>query len=244
MQYVISDLHGRYDLFLKMLNKLKLKDTDTLYVLGDVFDRGPHPVKILLKMMEYPNIVPILGNHELMGMRCLRFLIEEVTDASLMRLDEEMVENLEQWSWNGNQPTIDEFHALDPEMREEVLDYVESFSTYEETTAGGYRYLLVHGGLGNFSPERPMWDYSLDELVWDRPDYEQMYFPDRYMVTGHTPTQYIDCNPRPGYIYQANHHIAIDCGAVFSGRLGAICLDNQEEIYVEDEFTWDQANFL
>lgn len=34
-------------------------------------------------------------------------------------------------------------------------------------------------------------------------------------MTGHTPTQVIKGNSRPGFIYQKNHHIAIDCGCVF-----------------------------
>ena len=41
--YVISDIHGNYDLFMELLKKIKLSGKDTLYVLGDVVDRGPHP---------------------------------------------------------------------------------------------------------------------------------------------------------------------------------------------------------
>ena len=64
-------------------------------------------------------------------------------------------------------------------------------------------------------------------------DYEIEYFPDVYVVTGHTPTQMIAGNPRPGYIYRKNNHIAIDCGCYRpDGRLAAICLDTGEEYYV------------
>ena len=38
--YVISDIHGMYNKFVELLNKIKLKDTDTLYILGDVLDRA------------------------------------------------------------------------------------------------------------------------------------------------------------------------------------------------------------
>lgn len=39
-------------------------------------------------------------------------------------------------------------------------------------------------------------------------------------------------NSRPGCIYQRNHHIAIDCGARYSGgRLAAICLNTGEQFY-------------
>lgn len=30
--------------------------------------------------------------------------------------------------------------------------------------------------------------YSIEELVWDRAEYDIMYYSDRYVVTGHTPT--------------------------------------------------------
>lgn len=34
--YVISDIHGQYNMFIELLDKIDLKDTDTLYILGDV----------------------------------------------------------------------------------------------------------------------------------------------------------------------------------------------------------------
>ncbi|SKB93360.1 serine/threonine protein phosphatase 1 [Lachnospiraceae bacterium] len=68
MTYVISDIHGGYDQFIELLNLIQLKDTDILYILGDVVDRGPHPIKTLLKLMEMPNVICIVGNHELMAL--------------------------------------------------------------------------------------------------------------------------------------------------------------------------------
>ncbi len=38
--YVISDIHGEYERFMELLEEIELKDTDTLYVLGDVFRPG------------------------------------------------------------------------------------------------------------------------------------------------------------------------------------------------------------
>jgi len=62
--YVISDIHGQYDMFMELIDKIDLKQTDTLYVLGDILDRGPHPIKVLKKLMEMPNAICIVGNHE------------------------------------------------------------------------------------------------------------------------------------------------------------------------------------
>ena len=39
MQYAVSDIHGCYDKYVELLRRLGLKDSDTLYVLGDMIDR-------------------------------------------------------------------------------------------------------------------------------------------------------------------------------------------------------------
>lgn len=230
--YVISDIHGEYDRFLELLDKIKLGEEDTLYILGDVLDRGPHPIRTLLLLMEMPNAVCLAGNHELMALECLEFLMREITDISIGELDEKMLGNLVTWQYNGSRTTIEEFRALSREMQRSVIDFLKEFSIYEELTVNGKDYLLVHGGLGNYRPEKDIEDYSLKELIWDRADYDIPYFEDVYVVTGHTPTQEIAGNPRPGYIFKENNHIAIDCGCNRpDGRLGAICLDTGEEFY-------------
>ena len=230
--YAISDIHGEYDMFLELHERIKLKDTDTLYILGDILDRGPHPVKVLQKLMEMPNAICLVGNHELMALECLEFLCKEITEESIDEMDPRMIGNLLSWQGNGSVTTTDEFHKLDREAREDVIEFLRELLIYEELTVNGKDYLLVHGGLGNYSPEKQIEDYSLEELVWDRADYETQYFDDIYVVTGHTPTQYIEGNPKPGYICRKNNHIAIDCQCyVPGGRLAAICLDTGEEFY-------------
>ncbi len=230
--YVISDIHGEYDLFLELLDRIGLKASDTLYVLGDVLDRGPHPIRTLLKLMNMPNAICIVGNHELMALECLKFLCTEITDDSITRLQPETLTNLLSWQGNGGKTTMDEFHRLDPETRQDVIEFIRDFEIYAEVSAGGRNYLLVHGGLGNYAPDKEIDAYSIKELVWDRADYDTVYFPDTYVITGHTPTQLISQNSRPGFIYRANQHIAIDCGACWNGgRLAAICLETGEEFY-------------
>ena len=230
--YVISDIHGQYDMFMELLEKIKLKETDTLYVLGDVLDRGPHPIQTLRKLMEMPNAVCMVGNHELMALECLKFLMKEITNMSIDELDEEMLDNLVTWQYNGSKTTIDEFGKLDLQEKQDVIDFIGDLLLYEELTVNGKDYLLVHAGLGNFSPEKDIEDYSLHDLIWVRADYDVQYFDDTYVISGHTPTQTIEDNPRPGYIYRKNNHIAIDCGAHYpGGRLAAICLDTGEEFY-------------
>ena len=234
MIYVLSDVHGQYAQFRAMLQAINFRPDDALYVLGDVVDRGPEPIRILQDMMSKPNVIPILGNHEFMAAYCLRFLMKEVTDETLPELDGARWAALSEWlsDVNGGQDTLDDFRRLSPEDRLDVLDYLDEFSLYEEVSASGKDYILVHAGLANFSPDRPLDDYAPDELILGRPDYGRIYFPDKYVVTGHTPTRNIPGNPAPDRIFKANNHIAIDCGCAFGGPLGAICLDTGEEFYV------------
>lgn len=232
--YVISDIHGEYDKFLDLLQKTGLREEDTLYILGDVVDRGPHPVRTLLKLMEMPNVVPIVGNHELMALRCLPFLREEITNELLDRLGDDDFMALQNWLANGAGTTLREFRALGAEMQDEVLHFMRDFLAYAEEEAAGRKYLLVHAGLGHFRRGKAMEDYALNDLVWERPDYSMRYFPDLEVVSGHTPTQLITENPRKGYIFRANGHVAIDCGACFQGgRLAALCLETGEAFYSE-----------
>ena len=230
--YVISDIHGQYDMFMELLDKIKLKGNDTLYVLGDILDRGPHPIKTLMKLMEMPNAICLVGNHEFMALECLEFLMKEITDKSLEELNAETLDNLVTWQFNGSQSTIDEFRKLDSESQKDVIDFIKDFLIYEKVSVNGKDYLLVHAGLGSYSSEKDIEDYSLHELIWVRADYDVRYFEDTYVITGHTPTQTIKDNSHPGYIYQRNNHIAIDCGAHYpGGRLSALCLDTGEEYY-------------
>lgn len=67
MTYVISDIHGRIDLFEKMLAQINLKKEDKLYVLGDCIDRGGG-LEVALKLSELKKkglVEFIFGNHEL-----------------------------------------------------------------------------------------------------------------------------------------------------------------------------------
>lgn len=231
--YCISDIHGAYDKYIKLLEKIKFNDSDTLYVIGDVVDRGTQSMKILQDMMFRPNVIPIIGNHEYMAISCLRFLMTEITEDSLHNMNEGMVQGLLEWQSVGGQETIDEFRSLSREEQYDILDYLEEFSLYEEVRVNAKDYVLVHAGVSNFSETRPLEDYQLHEMIFEKPDYSKVYFSDKYLVTGHIPTRGIEENPKPDHIYKANNHIAIDCGSGYGGQLGAICLDNGEEFYVE-----------
>ena len=103
---------------------------------------------------------------------------------------------------------------------------------YEEVRAGGEDYVLVHAGLAHFPGS------AAGRLPPRRADsqregsYNTAYWPDRYVVCGHTPTQQIPDSPELGRIYRADRRIFIDCGRAFGGPLGALCLDTGDVFYV------------
>ena len=89
MIYAVSDLHGCYDRYRQLLDKLDLEEQDTLYVLGDALDRGPEGFQILSDMASRPQVVGLLGNHEAMALDALPGLLRglEHGRASMSRTD-------------------------------------------------------------------------------------------------------------------------------------------------------------
>ena len=68
--YVMSDIHGQGALFHEMLDQIQFSDEDTLYILGDVIDRGPDGIALLKEIKDKKNIHMLLGNHESMMLQC------------------------------------------------------------------------------------------------------------------------------------------------------------------------------
>ena len=88
MTYVISDIHGCYEKYRTMLEAIEFTEDDTLYVLGDVLDRGPDGFKILLDMAARPNVIGLLGNHELLAAAVLPSLLRTIRRGEEQSFDE------------------------------------------------------------------------------------------------------------------------------------------------------------
>ncbi len=244
MIYAMADIHGQYDKYISMLQKINFSDSDVLFVLGDVIDRGSQGMAILKDMMMRTNVYPILGNHEYMAITAIPWLMQEITEETVKKIDPEMMQGLIEWMNVGGSSSITEFRELSRDEQEAILDYLSEFELFEIVEAGGKEFVLVHAGLNNFDEERSLSDYDLSEVLFQRPDYEIRYFKDKYLVTGHTPTRvayaaergfHLDDLSSDEYqdlIFKKNNHIAIDCGSSFGGKLGCICLDTLEEYYV------------
>ena len=236
MIYAMSDIHGCYDKYKEMLNVIEFAPEDTLYILGDVLDRGPDGIKILQDMSVRANIFPILGNHEFIASMCLPWLMKEVTTQNIDNLSNVQVAALSDWITNGGSPTLRSLQKLTREEREDILEYLHEMELYVEVEAGGRDFVLVHSGLRNFSPSKSLEDYDLEDFLYCRPEPDTVYYPDRIVVFGHTPTSFLFSaagEKARDKIFRRDTMIDIDCGCVFpSGRLGCLCLDTMEEFYV------------
>ena len=225
MIYAISDLHGCYEKYRKMLEKINLRNDDKLYVLGDVIDRGNGGIDILLDMMRRPNVSPIIGNHESLALGSMREIAASSAD---------LTHNTKAyllWMLSEGEPTEKAFRTLTCETQKAVIDYINSFMIYDEITVAGRKYHLSHT-LPDYDPDKPIHEVSYLEFIYGEPDYGKEYADDTLFVTGHTPTMLIDPAYK-GKIYRNHNHIAIDCGASFGNPLGCICLDTLEEIYTK-----------
>jgi serine/threonine protein phosphatase 1 len=233
MIYVTADLHGYpLDNFLALLQKAAFSDDDFLFVLGDVIDRGPDGAALLRWMAEQPNVQLILGNHEAFLLAC-DYLFQPVNDSTLDALKPENLKMLNNWMRNGGKPTLDALKLLlknEPEVFEGILDLVRDAPLFETVQAGGRTYVLVHGGLDNFHPQRPLEDYEVNELIWVRPALDTAYFDNATVVFGHTPTVCYG-SQYAGKPIRGKGWINIDTGAAMGGAPMLLRLDDGKEFY-------------
>lgn len=231
MVYLMSDIHGEYDKYISMLKAINFKDEDVLYILGDVLDRGPEPIKVLKDTSMRHNVYPIIGNHEIMAIDVLEELLVEVTEGNYDKhINENIINKLIEWQQNGGDITLSQFKNLSNEERFYLIDYLREFAPYEVIDINNKTYILVHSGLGNYKKSKALKEYSLEELAFSRPNYDKQLFDDTsiYIVSGHTPTLSITGKSK---IYHQNNNICIDCGATFGGKLACLRLDDMKEFY-------------
>ena len=233
MTYVISDLHGYPLEKLKtLLAKANFGEDDFLYILGDVIDRnGDGGIEVLEWLLSQNNARLILGNHEEMLLIC-GFLFDEITNSSSTYSKSKKAEVLANYRLNGGDATLAsliELNKKSPQAVGAILDYLRSAPLYKIVTAGGRKYLLLHGGLDNFSKSKKLSDYSTYEILWAWPELDDEYFDDMITVFGHTPTVCYGQKYK-GKIIKTKTWIDIDMGAADGVTEPVLlCLDNMKE---------------
>lgn len=233
MTYVISDLHGYpFDKFLEILKKAEFSDDDTLYILGDVVDRGKQGVDYLLWLKEQKNAELLLGNHEDMMRKC-DFLFHPDALELMKNLDNNQRVNLGIWMSNGAETTVQGLFSISQEEREAIFRYLNTLPPYRTVTVGDREFVLTHSGLQDFSPAKTLDDYSLTDLIWNRPEIEDRYFDDKTTVFGHTPTFFFGEEYREE-ILVTDTWIDIDVGVGYGNPPVLLRLDDMEQYSITD----------
>lgn len=208
MRYCISDIHGCLRTFLALLEKLNLdKENDTLYILGDLIDRGQDSAQVVqhvLNMREQGyTVICLRGNHE-------DFLLKAA------RLDDDGA----YWvvGGNGGMATLRSYGI-------EKSDIMIFWNKIPKTHQDFYKSLpvileeddvvLVHAGL-DFHLKNPIDDTRAEVMMWDRDFvFDAAKMRGKTLITGHT--------PRPsGEVFDSRNDawVNIDGGAYFVNHNG------------------------
>lgn len=228
MTYVVSNLHGNYTKFKALLKTINFKDTDIMYVLGDVVDYGDESMELVGDLSIRYNVYPIVGEHDYTAVKMLSGFEKMLKSGETP--DKKFISEMTAWVADGGQSTLDSFRTLDAEMKEGIIDYLSDMTLYEEVEVGGKEYLLVHAGIAGFKKGVDLEELKPEAFFTEALDLTKKYFDDKTVIVGHTPTT--EDNGGDGKIFFGNGSIAIDCGEARGGTIGCLRLEDMKEFYV------------
>ena len=231
MIYVSSDWHGcSPGEIQRLLDRAGFCDSDFLFVLGDVIDRGQHGAELLLWLSGMPNAQLIMGNHEAMMLACL-FIFEEAPEETPdLTIEQRML--IENWMENGGSTTVSGLRRLlekDPDSVIGILEYLQDCPLYDSVRVNNRDFILVHAGIGNFDPNRSLDAYDPQDLMMVRPSLSDRYYTDATVIFGHTPTGFY--GTEVGQAVYTDSWICIDTGAAMGYTPMLLRLDDMKEFH-------------
>ena len=224
--FVISDLHGQYDLFLKLLEKINLKREDLLVIMGDICDRGEKSYEIYMKCMKMMklgyNLKFILGNHEDM-------LLEDLENDYPLRYETEF--SIYRNSKYFNKKSMEEWYK---ENFFKEIKWLVKWLKNCPLVISGNENIFVHAGL---DLQTDVEKQERETVLWTREEFwidEESVLEEyrsKNIYFGHTPNINGRISEKTDKIWD------IDCGAFFTHFLGCVEVKSKEKIYVfENEF--------
>ena len=219
-KFIVSDLHGDgniYNSIMSYLDNINKEEDLTLYINGDLIDRGWDSGRIFLDVYDRIKnnkgfkIEYLGGNHELLMWQAY----EEYKDA--------MWAANSNWRLNGGFPTaayISDEYASSLSKRAEIANFVGNLKIYHkfEEKMEGKNIVLVHAKCpvnASFDCDLRIKDDGIHDLVWGR---DGILGNDNYFtIIGHTPLKNAD-----GYeYYKYGNYLNIDggCAAYVNGMI-------------------------
>lgn len=226
--YAIGDIHGRIDLFDRLLEMIARDDAARegaplcLILLGDLVDRGPRSAAVVARAMQLSamggDVRFLMGNHEEVFLMAAR---GDVRAAGFFRRIGG-VETLASYGLDEAASSAMDDAAIAAWMLAHIprahVDFIARFA--DMTQVGDY--LFVHAGI---RPRVPIEAQAPADLHWIREEFlgHRAMF-DKIVVHGHSITADVDA--------RANR-IGIDTGAYFSDRLTAIGLYGADRWFLQ-----------
>ena len=240
--YLMSDLHGMYGLYLRMLETVQFGHNDHLYILGDMIDRGPDGVKILLDVMQRDNVTCLIGNHEHMMWHYLNRHGDSIGDAWML-------------PGNGGSRTLTPYSMLLSEERRLIRSFLDKLYLQVELSVGGKRFLLSHSSFlpdhGTLRWQDPkIRDEEVLDVVWSSPwrageyiDPSEYRKDGRHHIIGHVPVLLIPAEEWPGGEKPAMPHFYDDKeNRVANIDLGCALIPGTRDGFYADEEGFNAAS--
>ncbi|TNJ43839.1 serine/threonine protein phosphatase [Tamlana fucoidanivorans] len=228
----IGDIHGGLKALIQVLNKVQVKDDDTLVFMGDYVDgwsESAQVVQFLVELSEKIKCVFIKGNHDVW---CEDWLKTGHVDMT--------------WYVHGGKETMESYQGFSKEDRKIHLEFFEAMPLYYLDDENR---LFLHAGFTSmhgitkepnpktFYYDRTLWEMALtmDESI----SKTSLLYPNRLkhykeIFIGHTPT----INFGKDMPMQAVNVWNIDTGAAFTGKLSAV------DVHSKDVFQSDNLPAL
>ena len=167
--WVVGDIHGYHDSFVKLVSKLNLDDGDLVISIGDIIDGGPESVGVVDLFMENDQFLAILGNHEQM-------LLDYWNKKS--KFDLTNMKSNGFWASRNH---------LDRNKKLAIVEYLSKLPT--EIVLEKFR--LVHAGYRDFPYSSSVDEQSDEDRLWSRDIFTVRYPFDqkRTIIVGHTTIQ-------------------------------------------------------
>lgn len=226
--YAVGDIHGCLSETLALIQRIKMDNAyrheakTYLVFLGDLIDRGPATKGVIELLLDFPyNFAEplfIMGNHEEMMVRGLMGE-RELLPNWLKYGGYECAESygVSRSELRGQEPEIIE-HILRSAIPKKHVEFLADFLDY--VIFGDF--LFTHAGI---RPGVPLLRQRSHELRWIREPFLNFKGDHGVMVVhGHTISAEIEIR---------ENRIGIDTGAYKTGRLSAICIEDEHVSYLQ-----------
>lgn len=224
MNYVIGDIHNDNRRFSEMLEKIGFSEEDNLFLLGDLFDRNlyePDPMGVYFNVLKLEDRCFIVrGNHDTW---LAQYIINYYSTPEKKR------KRLTPYPYNSFTILSEHFTEVDMlDLAKRIMEWPLQIGIEVD----GKKYLLAHACTS--MPDRVMKDefYLMGSYFMGSESYETFLLEGRegyISVCGHENVM------GDGKIWKnkLKNVYMCDCGCGFKdGRLGCLCLETKEEIYV------------